>query len=389
MKKKNNKPNEFLIITAGVALGFILVFGIIAISFISEMNLFPGKEKEIPDETVQFQVISSEASTEEITSEETTVQEEETEVNPIEELNGFYDLGSVLKEWFFNSDDSSLMKSKDVFNILLIGVDASESNADSIIIASINKTQKKIFLTSVFRDSYTYINTENGGTYAKINASYAYGGADNLVKTVENDFKIKIDNYVSVNFESFKSIVDIFGGITLDVQEYEAREIKKNIGRDCPFGEDVILDGEQALMFCRIRKCDVDADISRTRRQRQFINAMIDELKGISISELSSLIKTLKTHVKTDLGLGDLLSVGTSAVSEKWFDFAIESNAVPSDEHRLDYSGNSWVWIVDYPAAAKDLHEKIYGKSNIELDPDRISAVDIMIYSGNTGNASP
>ena len=310
--------------------------------------------------------------------------DDEIALETLEELRGLNNLSSILKNWAENTTENSLMQSKDIINFLLIGLDASESNADAIIIASLNKKTEKIYLTSVFRDSYTYISTSGGGKYAKINACYENGGAEKLIKTLQDNFKIKIDYYVSVNFNSFSSIVDTLGGITLDVQPYEARAV----GLNCPSGENVRLNGEQALAFCRIRKCDADADVSRTRRQRQFINALIDEAQNITISQISPLLNTVLKYIKTDCSVTDIISLGTKALSDKWYNFEIVSAAVPSEEHRMDYRGNAWVWIVDYPAAAKTLQETIYGTSNIELQANRVSAIDVMKNS-NTGNARP
>ncbi len=304
--------------------------------------------------------------------------EEEVAVETLNELRSEANLSSILKTWAENTSENTLMKSKDVINILLIGLDKNRSNSDAIIIASLNKTEKKIFLHSVFRDSYTYINTKFGDKYSKINACYANGGAEKLTETIEGNFKIDIDYYVSVDFNSFRGIVDSFDGINLDVKEYEAREIERETGRSCPFGSGVLLDGEQALTFCRIRQCDVDADISRTRRQRQFINKLISLTGDISITQLPSLLDTVINYVDTDCSLGQLISLGSKAISEKWYNFEIVSDAVPKENHRLDYRGSSWVWIVDYPLAAADLHNTVYGTTNIVLEENRVSAVDIM-----------
>ena len=163
----------------------------------------------------------------------------------------------------------------------------------------------------------------------------------------------------------------------------------QEIKGECPYGEGVILNGKQALAFCRIRHCDSDADVSRTRRQRQFINALIDEAKNISISQITPLLNTVIKYIKTDCSVSEIISLGTNAISDKWYNYEIASAAIPSEEHRLDYRGNAWVWIVDYPAAAKALQETIYGKTNIVLEADRVSAIDIMKNSQNTGTAAP
>ncbi len=375
--KKINIPENrknLLTILAGVALGLVIVFLIVAVNLFVKMGIISfGGNEEYPSDFVEV----------------TESGDEDINIEHLEELRGLNDLSSILKNWSENTTENSLMRSKDVINILLIGLDASDSNSDAIIIASLNKKTEKICLTSVFRDSYTYIDTPSGDRYAKINACYANGGAVKLIETIQNNFKIKIDYYVSVNFDSFSSIVDALGGITLDVQEYEAAAVRAEIRGSCPSGEGVVLNGEQALAFCRIRKCDADADVSRTRRQRQFINALIDEAKNISISQISPLLNSVIKYVKTDCSVSDIISLGTQALANKWYNYEIVSAAVPSEDHRMDYRGYAWVWIVDYPAAAKALQETIYGTSNIDLKEDRVSAIDIMKNVGDTGNAAP
>lgn len=368
--KNSSEKNSVLTIIAGVALGFVLVFAIIAVDLVSKMGLFEAPGTDI-DNPLGFV--------------EVTESGDEYHVESLEELRGIDNLSDILKGWAENTTENNLMKDKNVYNVLLIGLDASESNSDTIMLASVNKKEKKIYLTSVFRDSYTYIKTSSGGRYAKINACYANGGASKLIETIQNDFKIKIDYYVSINFNSFSAVVDTLGGIRLDVKQYEANAV----GLGCPAGDNVLLNGEQALTFCRIRHCDADADVSRTRRQRQFITALIDETKDISLNQISPLINTMIKYVKTDCSVANIISLATQALTEKWYNYEIVSAAVPTEEDRLDYKGNSWVWIVDYPSSAKHLQETIYGKTNIELNENRVTAIDIMKNSHQTGNANP
>lgn len=309
---------------------------------------------------------------------------EDGDIETLNELRNAKDLSTLLKKWA-TMGENGLMKSKNVVNFLIIGVDKGGRNSDVIMMMSLNKETKKIFLTSFFRDSYTYMTSKYGDKYAKINAAYANGGAKKLIETLQNDYKIAIDHYVSVNFTSFVKIVDLIGGVDITVQPYEA----KAVGLDCPSGENVHLNGEQALMFCRIRKCDADGDVSRTRRQRMFISSLIKRTQELSVSEVAEVIETLFEYVKTDCSSVQLISYATQALINKWYNYEIISQSVPSLEHRMDYRGYAWVWIVDYPAAAKELHETIYGESNIELAENRVTAIDIMRRTGNTGSAKP
>lgn len=312
--------------------------------------------------------------------------EKDQQIDMLSELRSSGDLYTVLKTWATADTGNSLMQSKDVTNVLLVGVDAAGANSDAIMIASVNQKTGAISLASVMRDSYTYMETPYGETAAKINAAYANGGVECLVDTVENDYKIKIDHYFCVNFKTFIEVVDIIGGVSVPVQEYERVAMNglatSEEERLYESGESVKLTGKQALLYCRIRKCDVDGDVSRTRRQRQFMTALIDAAKTLSASDLPGLAKTLHKYVTTDCSVTDLVSLGTKALTDKWYKYEVASYSFPQEENRMDYSGHAWVWIVDYPADAKALQLKLYGNTNIELSEDRRTAIDIVRNGG-------
>ena len=306
-----------------------------------------------------------------VNNEEYTVDDDK---NYLKELGGFTDIKDLLKSWSDMTEEKDLMQSDDVINFLIIGSDLSEYNSDVIMIMSLNKETKKVYLTSVMRDCYTYIPTSTESRFLKINASYGIGGAEKLIETVQKDFKIKIDHYLSVNFDTFRKVVDAIGGIQLNVPQYVAEAI----GRGCPYGNNVTLNGELALHFVRIRSTDDDADISRTRRQREFINAVIDRSREVKLSQLAEVFKIILTYVKTDCSTVDLIKYATQGIIGRWYKYSIVSNAYPVEEDRYDYQGDSWVWIVDYPAAARRLQSMIYGKTNIVLGNDRVTAIDLI-----------
>lgn len=309
-------------------------------------------------------------------SNEEFVAEDEKEDNGryLTELRGLNDLSGILKSWAVPTADEDLMRSDDVINFLIIGSDGNEYNADVCMICSLNKVDKRIYLTSVMRDSYTYIPTSSENKFAKINSAYGIGGAEKLIETVQNDFKIKIDHYASVNFTTFVQIVDVMGGIRLDVPQYVAEAL----GSGFPYGTGVLLNGEQALSFVRIRKSDADGDVSRTGRQRQFITAVVNRSREVKLSQLVSVFKIILQYVKTDCKLTELVRYATQGIISKWYGFKIVSNAYPLAEDRLDYNGDAWVWIVDYPSAAQKLQTMVYGRTNIRLEEDRVSAIDVM-----------
>ena len=327
-------------------------------------------------------------------------EEEDEVVQSLKELQGANDLSTALREWSENTEQSVLMRSKKVINFLLIGGDDRQELADVIMLVSLNRRTKRIYLNSIMRDSYTYFPVNGEEMYGKINSAYLYGGASLVKSVIERNFKIDVDYYVYVNYEMFMSIINTLGGITLDVQEYEARAVEydeqyiglaraNDLDLECPWGEQVTLNGLQALTYCRIRHCDVDADISRTRRQRQFIEAMIEKTKEVNLDQLDQLLDKFSTYIRTDCSKKELASLATQAILNRWYDYEVVSNSFPQEEERLDYQGYSWVWIVDYPLSAYHLQTLIYGESNIILNEDRVSVIDIMQYSGNTGVVAP
>ena len=308
---------------------------------------------------------------------------DEIQIDMLTELRESGDLFTVLKTWATTNTENSFMRSRDVMNILLVGLDSAAENSDVMLIVSVDQKNWRIVLTSVMRDSYTYMSTPVGEMTAKMNAAYANGGIKCLVETLENSYKIKLDHYVSVNFESFIEVVDALGGIKVPVKQYEMREmnrVARNEGYQIlnEYGDEVLLNGQQALMYCRIRKCDTDGDVSRTRRQRQFVSSLIAETKELSVSQATSIINTLRKYVKTDCSTTDIISLATKAIKNKWYDYEISTLTFPKEENRMDYKGNAWVWIVDYPADAIALQKEIYGETNIKLSNERRTAIDIV-----------
>ncbi len=305
---------------------------------------------------------------------------------------GSDDFKQALKDWATQGNENK-MSSKNVINVLLVGADrvTNSGNTDVMMLISLNKKTKTLKLVSFFRDSYLFINSPNGSCCSKLNAAFSMGGPQCLMETIENNYKIEIDNYVMVNFESFVEIIDAMGGITVDVQKYEADYNYKKFKVQLPYGNDVTLNGEQALCFCRIRGCDSDGDVSRTRRQRQVIESIIDRVKNASVSDLNSYIDILLPYVDTGYTEAEILSLGVQALTGQWFNYTRTQLQMPDEECRTSGSANAWIWVVDYQLAAHKLQNELYGQSNITLDSDRISIIDVYkgaTYSGGSSNSS-
>lgn len=314
------------------------------------------------------------------------------EIGDIDIDIGSADFKQALKDWATQGNENK-MSSKNVINVLLVGADrgTNSGNTDVMMLISLNKKTKQLKLVSFLRDSYLYIDSKNGSSCSKLNSAFSMGGPECLVQTIENNYKIEIDNYVMVNFESFVEIIDAMGGVTVDVQKYEADYNYKKFKISLPYGEDVTLNGEQALCFCRIRGCDADGDVSRTRRQRQVIESIIDRVKTASVGDLNKYIDILLPYVDTGFAKTQILSLGVQAVTGKWFNYERTQLQMPDEESRTSGSANAWIWVVDYQLAAHKLQNELYGKSNITLNEGRTSIIDVYRganYKGDYSNSN-
>lgn len=282
------------------------------------------------------------------------------------------DMSTTLYNWYKNDGDH--MASNNVLNILIVGIDASggvpmQGNSDVMMLASVDKKNGRITLCSFLRDSYTYFEDSDGsGYYSKLNAAYAYGGADCLMNAIEYNYKIDVDYFVAVDFEAFEKVIDAIGGVNLDVTQKEAQAMEDyaNIS-GVPYGENVLLNGEQALLFSRMRKIYVTGDVQRAENQRKVINAIIKKSRTLGLSDLNNVVQTLGEYVYTDCPMTKIISLGTNAILGKWYNFQVYSMEAPPLSAREEYNGSSWMWMVDYPYSAQYVQKQIFGESNIVI----------------------
>lgn len=283
-------------------------------------------------------------------------------------------LKELLKGWATNGGEK--MKSKNVINVLLMGEDNDDGShrSDSMILVSLNKKTKKIYLTSFLRDSYTYMNIGGSERYDKTNHSYAWGGPMSTIEVLENNYKIKIDHYVIVDFGSFVKAINAIGGVNVPVTEEEAAYMNRTTHfDDFKSGKSVHLDGEHALIFSRIRYND--SEVNRTDRQKLVITALIKKTKQSSVGQLGNLVDTILPFLTTNYSKREIISLGTQAFAQGWMDYEIIAQTQPEEELREGVEMQTWsysnlfVWIVDYPMCAMNLQNTIYGTTNIKIDP--------------------
>ena len=214
--------------------------------------------------------------------------------------------------------------SEKILNIALFGVDATDGEtgrSDATMVATLDPVHKKLKLTSFMRDSYVNI---NGYGQDKLNHAYAFGNAELAIRTLNENFGLNIQDFISVNFSSLPVIIDILGGVDIEITDDEIQYINnyiKDINRLEGTYSDLIyysgvqhLDGVQALAYSRIRYTS-GGDYKRTERQRTVLNALFNKLASTPASSYNSLLNQILPYVQTSLNAADLLSLGTKVLS--------------------------------------------------------------------------
>ncbi|MEW6624932.1 MAG: LCP family protein [Bacillota bacterium] len=226
----------------------------------------------------------------------------------------------------------------DPMNILILGLDArtgTRGRTDSIMLLSIRPDREEIFLLSIPRDTRVKIK----GGYDKVNAAYAYGGAELARKTIE-DFLggIEIDHHVVLNFDAFVKLIDLVGGVEVDVP----------VRMDVP-DENIdlypglqTLDGEKALAYSRFRGTS-EGDIGRAKRQQEIVTLLADKLfKVQNIVKLPQIIQTMSEYVEHDFSVKEMMKLASEANQAR--KKPIVSAVLPGTNKRID---GIWYYLHD------------------------------------------
>lgn len=192
-------------------------------------------------------------------------------------------------------------KNSDLVNILLIGQDRRENEAaarsDTMILCTFNKATKEVTMTSFLRDLYVPI---PGYQDNRINAAYAFGGMPLLNETLKDNFGIHVDGNIEVDFTQFSQIIDLLGGVSMELRQDEADAINQAVPGSLTAGQQW-LSGSQALAYARIRNLDADGDFSRTNRQRKLISALMESYRGADMGAVLSLVMEALPMISTDM----------------------------------------------------------------------------------------
>ena len=230
----------------------------------------------------------------------------------------------------------------DQYRVLLIGSDRRDNswngNSDVMILASLNRSKKTISFISFMRD--TGVNIPNVG-YGKLNWSFAKGGAALLESTLESNFQISIDNYIATDFVSMADIIDLFGGVDLDITDAEIPVINNYINematlRDFDPAEyqlttagNLHLNGLQTVGYMRDRYVG-SSDFQRTERQRIVLQKLLEKLKNMSMIDLLKLSSSASVlSIQQDFSAEQIAGLAALAIECK--NYTVVMDRIPYD----------------------------------------------------------
>jgi LCP family protein required for cell wall assembly len=254
-------------------------------------------------------------------------------------------------------------------NVALFGVDSrdgnlGEGNRTDCIVASLNNETKEIKLVSVYRDTLLDLSE---GTYQKCNAAYSYGGPVLAINMLNMNLDLDIEDYVTVDFGAIADVVDLVGGVEIDVTEEEVpylnqylQETADSAGKTANFLQSAglqTLDGAQATTYARIRST-AGGDFTRTERQRLVVEKIFEKVKTSDLGTLNAIIDKVFPQVSTSFTLQEILTYA-SAYSE----YKLVGNmGFPQDNYTDTVSGLGSIVIPDdLVSNVTKLHEFLFG----------------------------
>ena len=250
-------------------------------------------------------------------------------------------------------------KNSDVVNVLLVGSDSRDPNAelgrsDSMLLVSYNKAETKATALSFLRDTLVEI---DGYGQSKLGHTFAYGGVGLTINTINKQFDLDIQDYIIVNFENLVGIIDELGGIPVKLTEEEAEYYRQTGMPDIHAGT-VTLTGSQALAHARNRS--LDNDFGRTGRQRDVLYGIYKKvMEKKDPAAILSLINYCMTQVSTNMGVNELYSIATDVLNAEHL--TTQTAAVPKDgTYEFGTYDSMSVLNIDLEANRQYIQELLY-----------------------------
>ena len=287
-------------------------------------------------------------------------------------LNKMYVKDEVVKD-IENTEEATIVDG--ITNILLVGTDGEYvekgNRSDSVMLVTIDSKNKDIKISSIARDTYVDI---PGYSTEKLTHAYAYEGIDLLKEVFKENFDLDIDKYIAVNFVSFMDIMDELGGVEVNVEEKDIKEINKYI--DACYGyyknkdekeKEYItesgvqrLNGYQALAFSRIRY--TDSAFARDNRHREVAQSVYKEFAQKGVDTYKRCADIVLNNTKTNISPIEMMNLAYTVL--KINDKDIEQFQFPLEEYRKGHiisKQKGWVLEWDKEPNLEAWHKFIFG----------------------------
>lgn len=225
-----------------------------------------------------------------------------------------------------------------IINIMLVGSDTRTAGVrgrtDTMVLCTLNKDKKTLTLTSFMRDTYVQIPNADPN---RLNAAYVFGGFDRLNGALERNFGVKADGFFAVEFDTFQDVIDMVGGVEIELTKKEAEYMNSNLYNGyglLPIKPQVYVEGKnfmsgvEALGYSRIRY--IDSDFGRTQRQRNVLSALFYKCKNLSVPQLYKLMEQVLPMLITDMDNATILSYAAQA-APLLSELKLETQRIPVD----------------------------------------------------------
>ena len=230
---------------------------------------------------------------------------------------------------------------ENITHIMLVGQAEREDEqyklADSMILCTLNRETKTLTMTSFMRDMYVvipaYWGHSQGGNKMNVvyHLGYYYGGdgMEMLELCMEQNFGIKVDHTVEISFDIFEKIVNMMGGVQIELTEQEAYHMTYELDSYGTFEPGMnTLNGWQALCYARIRK--IDSDFKRTERQRNVITSLINSCRNMGIMDIHAMATEVLPMIKTNMSTTEMWNYAFEFIP-MLKDLQLQSITIPQD----------------------------------------------------------
>lgn len=292
-----------IVLVAGIAF-FWLDNALSRMNYVTDETTIDQSQATVIDQLDGIQIVTDPETGEEI---QMATDPDTGEWVPVESMPSgpIIDAGDIIFPDGWELPDMEI-QGKEIVNIMLVGQDArpgeSEQRSDAMILMTFNKKTGEVFLTSFLRDQYVQI---PGFGNTKLCHAYSYGGMTLMNQTIQNHYGIEVDGNVTFNFEGFEQIIDMLGGVEIELTAKEAKALNELVAGKWSLKEGKqVLTGKQALRYSRLRH--IDSDFQRAARQRKVIMSIIEAYKNRPLSEMMEFVESVMPLITTNIPKSDI-----------------------------------------------------------------------------------